>query len=112
MKYINQLTDDELKKLFVCLIKDFYEVDKIDDDCQITRDPYFITIRGNFDRGIIKDVECPAPFTLELDDFNVYSSYKLNWVMEKHYRKHMVWKFGKQYALDCFWDGLGGKDND
>lgn len=108
MKYINQLTDDELKKIFVCLVKDFYLVDKIDGDCYITRDPYLIIIRGNFDRGIIKYVECPALFTLELDDFNVYSEYKRNWVMEKHYRRHMVWKFGKQYAIDCFWDGLGG----
>lgn len=112
MKYIKQLTDDELKKLFVCLIKDFYEVGKIDDDCHIIRDQPLITIRGNFDRGILEDVECPAPFTLELDDFNVYSNYLINWVMAQHYRRHMVWKFGKQYALDCFWDDLGGIVNE
>lgn len=112
MKYVEQLTDDELKKLYVCLIKDFYMVDKIDDDFHIIRDQPLITIRGNFDIGILEDVECPALFTLELDDFNVYSNYLLNWVMAQHYRRHMVWKFGKQYALDCFWDDLGGIVNE
>ena len=37
MNYVDQLTDDELKKLFVCLVKDFYGMDRLD-DYHITRD--------------------------------------------------------------------------
>ena len=111
MKYVNQLTDDDLKKIFVCLVKDFYGMDRLD-DYHINRDQSLITLRGNFDRVLIKDVKFSHPIKIELDDFNVYTENDPNWVMAQHYHRHMVWKFGKQYAIDCFWDGLGGIDNE
>lgn len=40
MKYVNQLTDTELKDLFVRLVKKYYGADNFYNDCYIFRQPW------------------------------------------------------------------------
>lgn len=115
MKYVNQLTDKELKDMFVYLVKKYYEADNFYDDCYIFRQPW-TTVGGNFGtlktkRGFDTDrsneVNNPILIELDFDDFNVSpgeNAYELNWGMTQKYRKYMFNKYGNQYAIDCFLD--------
>ena len=120
MKYVNQLTDNELKDLFVSLVKKYYGADDYYNDCYVLRNPW-VTVRGTFGKVTAKrDFDkvnlygANGLFTigLDFDDFQVYpgeNAYELNWDMTQEYRKYMFAKYGNQYAIDgflndCHWE--------
>lgn len=107
MKYVNKLTDNELKNILISLAKDYYGMNNLDGDCCISRNDSSIIIGGYFNPIIANDVKCSAPLNLELDDFCVYIVNKdtvVNWTMTLCYRKRMFSEYGNQYILDAYWN--------
>ena len=104
MKYVNRLTDNELKNILISLAKDYYGMNNLDGDCCISRNDSSIVIGGNFNTVIIKGVKCSAPIKIKLDDFQVYTEDPdFNYGdMTIDYRRYMFAKYGNQYAIDCF----------
>lgn len=118
MKYVNKLTDNELKNLFVSLVKKYYGADNYYNDCYIIRNPWVsvkgtfgsVTAKRDFDKVNLYGVNDLFSIGLDFDDFNVSpgeNSYELNWGMTQEYRKHMFDKCGNQYAIDCFLNDCG-----
>lgn len=45
MKYVNKLTDNELKNILISLAKDYYGMNNLDGDCYISRNnPYYSSL--------------------------------------------------------------------
>lgn len=109
MEYINKLTDDELKDIFVCLGKEYCSAININDDFYVQHNYSSVTLEGTYNT-IVNGVKFSSvPIKFELDDYHVYNSnFELNWAMTQDYRKCMFDKFEKQYAYDCFWDDCEG----
>lgn len=118
MKYVNRLTDNELKDMFVYLVKKYYGANNFYNDCYIFRQPWttvggnFGTVktRRNFSTGNSNGIDNPILIELDFDDFTVSpgeNAYELNWDMTQEYRKYMFDKYGNQYAIDCFLDEYG-----
>ena len=118
MKYVNKLTDNELKNLFVSLVKKYYGAGNYYNDCYVLRNPW-VSVKGTFGSVIAKrdfdkvnlyGVNDLFSIGLDFDDFNVSpgeNSYELNWGMTQEYRKRMFDKCGNQYAIDCFLNDCG-----
>lgn len=104
MKYVNKLTDNELKNILISLAKDYYGMSNLDGNCCISRNDYSIIIGGYFNPIIANGVKCSAPLKLELDDFLVQTEdADFNYGdMTLDYRRYMFAKYGNQYAIDCF----------
>lgn len=90
MNYINQLTKDDIRELFIVLTG----VGKTFD----------ITLEDDLLCG--KNHRTNTSYLIDLDDYYVDGSAKAT----KKYRKFMLNKFGKQYMEDCFWNDFGGED--
>ncbi len=107
MKYVNQLTDDELKDLFIEVAEECLGSNILEDNCFVQRNYDSVAIKGLINTVVIGGVRLPYPISFELDEFHVYiinKNAELNWTMTRCYRKHMGVKFGRDYAVDCFWD--------
>ena len=91
MKYINQLTKDDVRELFIVLTgvgKTF--------DITLEDDFLWYTLCG-------KNPRTNACYLISLDDYHVEDSAKAT----KKYRKFMLREFGKKYMKDCFWNDMG-----
>lgn len=104
MKYINQLTDDELKDLFLRLTQNYYGIIDIDDRFRCERNDSLIFFKGVHSSHIIRGIRCFSPVSLALDDYNVYDMNcgLADGTFIKAYRRYMFARFGEQYAIDCF----------
>lgn len=113
MKYVNQLTDNELKDLFVSLVKKYYGADDYYNDCYVLRNPWVsvrgtfgnVTAKRDFDKVNLYGANSLFTIGLDFDDFQVYpgeNAYELSWDMTQEYRKYMFDKYGNQYAVDGF----------
>lgn len=103
MKYANRLTDEELRELYLLFTDDDAKIDELN----ITKDDYFISLKGyieipEFDEEIFKENPKATIVTeddYELDDFNV-KVYHHSGNVTKEYRRYMYEKFGNEYARD------------
>lgn len=104
MKYINQLTDDELKDLFLRLTQNCYGTIDIDDRFRCGRNDSLIFFKGAYKSHVIRGIRCFSPVDLALDDYNVYDMNGgfVDDAFIKAYRRYMFARFGEQYAIDCF----------
>lgn len=106
MKYLSQLSHDEIKDLFVALNKGVgktYTV-ALEDS---------IDFRGNPSMELIGQSPKGGFVSYELDDYTINSSmgnYKQEVKLTRILRSFMLDKFGKQYVEDCFWNHLEGDD--
>lgn len=117
-KYINKLTDDELKELFLKLVQNYYGPVNIHDySCSPDRTD-FVWIKG------MCASQCNTFLTQEFrveivfDDYIVYSlpnsipednTKEVVHYFEKVYRKYMCSKFGEPYIHDCPLNDCGVK---
>lgn len=104
LKYINQLTDDELKDLFLRLTQNCYGTIDIDDRFRCEHNDSLIFFKGVYSSYVTRGIRCSSPVSLALDDYNVYD---MNCCLAddsfiKDYRKYMFARYGEQYAIDCF----------
>lgn len=109
MQYVTQLTDNELKDMFVHLAEKYYGANDFYNDYYILRQPW-TTVGGNFGTVKTNQIAGPILIKLDFDDFTVSpgeNAYELNWDMTQEYRKYMFDKYGNQYAIDCFLDEYG-----
>ena len=91
MNYINQLTKDDIRELFIVMTgvgKTF--------DITVEDDLLWYTLCG-------KSHRTNASYLISLDDYYVEDSAKAT----KKYRKFMLRKFGEKYMEDCFWNDMG-----
>lgn len=108
MKYLSQLSHDEIKNLFVALnngVGKTYTVTLEDS----------IDFRGNPSMKLVGQSPKGGFVSYELDDYTINSSmgnYKQEVKLTKIMRKFMLNKFGKQYVEDCFWSDFGSEDYD
>lgn len=108
MKYLSQLSHDEIKNLFVTLNKGVgktYTVTLEDS----------IDFRGNPSMELVGQSPKGGFVSYELDDYTINSSmgnYKQEVKLTRILRSFMLNKFGNQYVEDCFWSDFGSEDND
>lgn len=91
MNYINQLTKDDIRELFIVLTgvgKTF--------DITLEGDLLWYTLYG-------KNHRTNTSYLIDLDDYYVDGSAKAT----KKYRKFMLRKFGEKYMEECFWNDMG-----
>lgn len=106
MKYLSQLSYDEIKDLFVALNKGVgktYTVTLEDS----------IDFRGNPSMELVGQSPKGVFIYYELDDYTLNSSmgnYKQEVKLTRILRKFMLNKFGKQYVEDCFWGAFDGDE--
>ncbi len=102
MKYLSQLSHDEIKDLFVALNKGVGKT-------------YTVTLEDSIDFRGISSMELVGQsskggfVSYELDDYALNSSmgnYKQEVKLTRILRSFMLNKFGKQYIEDCFWNNL------
>lgn len=91
MNYINQLTKDDIRELFIVLTGVGKNLDITLED-----DLLWYTLCG-------KSHRTNASYLINLDDYYVEDSAKAT----KKYRKFMLRKFGEKYMEDCFWNDMG-----
>lgn len=103
MKYVNRLSDEELKEIYKLFIED----DAIINELNITRDNYSIDLEGyievkEWEEDILK--ENPNATVILDDDYELtdyyVKVYSHSGNVTKLYRKYMYNKFGEQYAID------------
>lgn len=105
MEYINKLTDDELKDLFLRLVQNCYGTVNIDECFRCEHNDSLVFFKGAYLSRIIRGVRCSSPINVVLDDYHVYDTNRDVMVDDsfvKDYRKYMFARFGEQYAIDCF----------
>lgn len=103
MKYSNQLTEEELKELYLIFTDSGAKINELN----ITKDENSIALEGyievpEWDEEMLK--ENPEATVImdddyELDDYNV-KVYHHSGSVTKDYRKWMYTKFGNDYAKD------------
>ena len=103
MKYANQLTDEELKELYLIFTDSNAKINELN----ITKDEYSIALEGyievpEWDEEILK--ENPEATVVidddyELNDYDV-KVYHHSGSVTKDYHKWMYKKFGNDYAKD------------
>lgn len=103
MKYANQLTEEELKELYLLFTDTDAKINKLN----ITKDDNFISFEGyievpEWDEEILKE-DPNATIIMdddyELNDYNV-KVYHHSGNVTNDYRKWMYKKFGNEYAKD------------
>lgn len=105
-KYLDELTDDELKELFIEVVDECFGSSIFEDNCLVQRNYSTVAVKGLINSVNISDKKIPYPISFVLDDFHVYIINKdpvVNWTMTRCYRKHMGLRCGNQYILDAFW---------
>lgn len=108
MKWANQLSEEELKELYILFTDDGATIN----DLKIVKDDISIGLSGyieipEWDEDILK--ENPSATVIidddyELDDFNV-KVYHHSGNVTKTYREYMYKKFGNEYAKDYLLNG-------
>ena len=113
MKYANQLTEDELKELFLKFVQSCYGlVVKATFPSKTTKQ--FVRIKGLCNSCDKTVLEYSVDIEWYLNDYDVYvynsqdDSYEIVYSFESEYRKYMRSKFEEQYACDCFWHEFDG----
>lgn len=91
MKYINELTKDDIRELFITLTGVGKTLGITLED-----DLLWYTLCG-------KSYRTNTSYLINLDDYYVEDSAKAT----KKYRKFMLRKFGEKYMEDCFWNDMG-----
>lgn len=111
MEYVNQLTEDELKELFLKFVQSCYGlVVKATFPSKNTKQ--FVRIRGLCNSSDNIALEYSVDIEWYLNDYDVYvynsqdDSYEIVYSFESEYHKYMRSKFGDQYSRDCFWHDL------
>ena len=109
LKYINQLTDDELSELYAAFIKNYggFMVEQLD----AFKGDYTIVLEGSYYALDADDNKTLFDDGFELNDYGVLSNtigFGYNVELTKIMRKLMLNKFGKQYMEDCFWNDCDG----
>lgn len=111
LKYINQLTDAELKELFIKFAQSH---------CGLFVNEYsrgmntndFIHLNGLCSLDADSPLRYAFPIEWAFNDYDVYvyneqsHDYVVVYSFEDDYRKYMRSKFEDQYARDCFWYDL------
>lgn len=112
LKYINQLTDDELGELYSEFIKKYggFQVEQLD-----TFGKYTIILEGSYYALDADNNKTLFDDSFEINDYGVLSNtvgFGYNAELTKILRKLMLNGFGKQYMEDCFWYDFGGESDD
>lgn len=105
-KYLDKLTDDEVKVLFLEVAEECLGSTIFEDNCFVQRNYDTVAIKGLTNTVYVGDKWLTYPISFVLDDFHVYSIAKdvvVNWTMTRCYRKHMGFRCGNQYILDAYW---------
>lgn len=106
LKYINQLTEPELKDLLLSFAQSRYEVTDIVGYFRCKHYDVLIHLEGMCSLSVIKEMQQVFPIELALDDYHAYSVHGNNlevaYDFEDEYQKYMRAKFGKQYTIDWF----------
>lgn len=113
LKYINQLTDDELGELYSEFIKQYcgFKIEQLDalkGDFTIILGGSYYALDADNNKTLFDDV-------FEINDYGVLSNdtgFGYNAELTKILRKLMLNGFGKRYMEDCFWNDFGGNFND
>lgn len=109
LKYINQLTDDELGELYSEFIKQYYgfkieQLDALKGDFAIILEGSYYALDPDNNKTLSDDV-------FEINDYGVLDcdfEYDYDIGLTKILREFMLNRFGKQYMEDCFWHDFGG----
>lgn len=111
LKYINQLTDDELGELYSEFIKKYggFQVEQLD----VQKDNFNITFDGSYYALDDDNVKTLFDGSFAINDYGVVDNdydafdddfeYGYDVGVTKVLREFMLNKFGKQYMEDCFW---------
>lgn len=105
-KYLDKLTDDEVKLLFLDVVDKCLGSTIFEDNCFVKRNYDTVAVKGLINTVNVGGKKLPYPISFVLDDFHVYIINKdivINWAMTRCYRKHMGSRCGNQYILDAFW---------
>lgn len=103
MKYANQLTDEELRELYLLFTDKGAKINELN----ITKDEYSIGLEGyievpEWDEEILK--ENPKATVIMDDDYELVDYdvkvYHHSGDVTKEYREYMYKKFGNDYAKD------------
>lgn len=111
LRYINQLTEDELKELFTKFVESQSDLD-VKNYFHSTNTARFIYLKGLCTPGTNTPLIYSVPIEMAFDDYDVYvynehsSNYEVAYAYEVEYRNHLRSKFGDQYSRDCFWYDL------
>lgn len=108
LKYINQLTNDELGELYSTFIKNYggflvEQFNAFDGDFSIILGGSYYALNSDNNKTLFDDV-------FEINDYGVLSNTvgsDYNAELTKIMRKLMLNGFGKQYMEDCFWNDFG-----
>ena len=106
MKYLSQLSHDEIKNLFVALnngVGKTYTV-TLEDSIDFRGNPSMELVGQSLKGGFV---------SYELDDYTINSSmgnYKQEVKLTRILREFMLNEFGKQYMEDCFWVVFDGDE--
>lgn len=107
MKYANQLTDSELRELYLMFTDEGAKINELN----IVKDDHSIALEGyveipEYDKELLKE-DPNATIIIdddyELDDYNV-KVYHHSGNVTKIYREYMYKKFGDNYAKDFLLD--------
>ena len=120
LKYINQLTDDELGVLYWAFIESYggFQVEQPNvhkDNFNITFDGSYYTLDDDnvktlFDGSFVINDYGVVDNDYDVFDYDFENGYDVG--LTKILRVFMLNKFGKQYMEDCFWNDFGGNFND
>lgn len=106
LKYVNQLTETELKALLLSFAQSCYGAVDIDDYFRCKHNANLIYLEAVCNVSPIKEMQQLVPIELALDDYNAYSIHNGNFEVAYHfedeYQKYMRSKFGQQYTIDWF----------
>lgn len=111
LRYINQLTEDELKELFTEFVQNHSDL-IVKNYFHSTNTARFIYLKGSCDSGDNTPLRYSVPIEMAFDDYDVYvynehsNNYEVAYAYENEYHSYMRSKFGDQYSHDCFWHDL------
>ena len=114
MKYVNQLTDDELKALYMLFTDKGAKIHSLN----IVKDEVSIALEGfveipEWDEEYLRDnpqATIIIDDDYELDDYDV-KVYHHSGDVTKEYRQYMYEKFGDAYAKDYLFRGYEGEES-
>lgn len=117
LKYANQLTDDELKELFLKFAQTCYGSVDVDYYFHSTKLTHNVHLKAVCTVWLGTDARYTFSLEVAFDDYIVYGLYSsidgdnnmetVN-IFKDVYHKYMQSKFGEQYNRDCFWHDFGG----
>lgn len=113
LKYINQLTDDELGELYSAFVKKYcgFKAKHL----VVLKNDYTIVLVGSYYVLDADNNETMLDDSFEINDYGESDydfEYSYDTELTKIMRKFMLNKFGKQYMEDCFWNDFVGEDYD